>query len=114
MQTNIRSLLFTGITLLFFAITVPAAAPPIEYKIHINPADISGLNVEMRVPAAGANARIAMAVHPEYDDRYWRYIEGFSAIEPSGRTLQFAKEEDTVWRIENARGDIVVRYRLRL
>src|SRR5688572_4920264 len=90
------------------------AIAPIEYKITINPTDLSGFNVEMRVPAAPANVRVAMAVHPEYDDRYWPYIENFSAADGRGRSLQFAKQEDTVWRIENARGDMVIRYRLRL
>lgn len=90
------------------------AAPPIEYKIIINPSDLSGFNVEMRVPAAPVNARIAMAVHPEYDDRYWRFIENFSATDAGGRNLKFKKEEDTVWRIGNGRGNILIRYRLRL
>lgn len=114
MLTNIRSIFFAVITPLLFATAASAAAPPIEYKIHINQSDLSGFNVEMRVPAVPARARIAMAAHPEYDDRYWRYIEKFSAIDGRGQSLQFAKEEDTVWRLENARGDIIVRYRLSL
>src|SRR5687768_8148736 len=112
MRIRLRPIIF--IVLLLLLTVVASAAPPIEYKITINPADLSGFDVEMRVAAAPANVRIAMAAHPEYDDRYWRYIENFSATDTRGRKLQFAKQEDTVWRIENVRGNILVRYRLRL
>ena len=102
-------------TLLLFLLTLTVyAAPPTEYKITINPSDLSGFDVEMRIPAAMASARIAMAVHPEYDDRYWRYIESFTATDTRGRLLRFSKVEDTVWQIENSRGDLLIRYRLRL
>src|SRR5688572_7337993 len=114
MKISNGTILITPFIPLLFAIAAYSAAPPIEYMITINPVDLSGFDVEMRVPVAPANARIAMAVHPEYDDRYWRYIETFSAVDGRGRRLQVAKQEDTVWRIENARGNIVVRYRLRL
>ena len=96
-----------------FAVT-GYSAPSLDYKITINPADLSGFNVEMRVPAAPARVRIATAVHPEYDDRYWRYIENFSATDARGGNLRYAKDEDTVWHLENTRGDVVIRYRLHL
>src|SRR5687768_13951899 len=113
MQTFIRSIVFVCAGLLFFALTA-VGAPSIEYKITINATDLSGFDVEMQVPSAPAHARIAMAVHPEYNDRYWRFIENFSATDARGRNVQFKKEEDTVWRIENERGNILIRYRLRL
>jgi predicted metalloprotease with PDZ domain len=58
--------------------------------------------------------RVAMAVHPEYDDRYFRYIENFSASDPRGRALTVRREEDTVWRIKNAPQQTHIRYSLRL
>lgn len=103
---------------LFIALlcTIPVypAPPPISYIISIDPANLSGFDVEMRIPRARGTLRVAMAAHPEYDDRYWRYIERFSAVDPTGYTFPFAKEEDAVWRIENVKGDIIIRYRLRL
>src|SRR5688500_5784367 len=114
MKISNGTILITPFIPLLFAIAAYSAAPPIEYKITINPVDLSGFDVEMQVPSAPAHARIAMAVHPEYDDRYWRFIENFSATDARGRSLQFKKEEDTVWRIENERGNILIRYRLRL
>src|SRR5688572_17326893 len=106
---------FTVIPFTSILLTITAyAAPLLDYKITIDPSDVSGFNVEMRLPATRGTIRIAMAVHPEYDDRYWRYIENFSASDARGRPLRFSKEEDTVWRIENVQGETLVRYRLRL
>ncbi|HSP61786.1 MAG TPA: hypothetical protein VLQ90_02275, partial [Pyrinomonadaceae bacterium] len=51
----------------------------ISYEIRVDLADLSGFAVEMRVRGAGNTVRIAMASHPEYDDRYWRYVENLSA-----------------------------------
>jgi predicted metalloprotease with PDZ domain len=113
MKINIGSIVTPVFISVLFVVST-FAAQPIDYKVIINPSDLSGFNVEMRVRAARADTRIAMAVHPEYDDRYWRYIENFSATDGRGSTLQFKKEEDTVWKIENQRGNLLIRYRLRL
>ena len=53
--------------------------PSISYRIHVDAADLSGFDVEMRVRNAGDTVRIAMASHPEYDDRDWRYVENLTA-----------------------------------
>jgi predicted metalloprotease with PDZ domain len=111
---SIRSIFPPILASLLLTIAVSAATPSIEYKIQIKETDLSGFDVEMLVPRVRGTLRIAMAAHPEYDDRYWRYIENFSATDRRGRALPFTKEEDTVWRIENARGETLVRYRLHL
>ena len=114
MLTKLLPTFLAVLASLVLTVTVIAAAPRIEYQITISQSDLSGFDVEMRIPQTQGRSRIAMAVHPEYDDRYWRYIEKFSATDARGRTLRFSKEEDTLWRIENGRGDLVIRYRLRL
>src|SRR2546421_9468060 len=75
-----------------------AVHPHISYTIRVDPADLSGFAVEMRVRGAGDTVRIAMAAHPEYDDRYWRYVENLSA-EARGVTLKVTREENALWRI---------------
>jgi predicted metalloprotease with PDZ domain len=90
-----------------------AVRPTVEYKITVNASDLSGFDVEMRFAAERSPVRIAMASHPEYDDRYWRYIENFSA-RSGGRVLNVAKPENEVWRIDAPGGELAVRYRLRL
>ena len=91
-----------------------ASGNPILYKISVDASDLTGFNVEMQIPNSGATVRVAMAAHPEYDDRYWRYIENFAATDSRGRTLPVVREGAPVWRIEKAPRDLVVKYRLRL
>lgn len=89
--------------------------PTTQYKIRVDPADLTGFDVEMLVVRQRHGLlRVAMAVHPEYDDRYFRYIENFQATGPRGGQLSVVREEDTVWRIENAPEQTRIRYRLRL
>jgi predicted metalloprotease with PDZ domain len=88
--------------------------PTISYRIRIDPADLSGFTVEMRVRGTGNTVRIAMASHPEYDDRYWRYIENLTA-ESHGAALKVTHQEDALWRIDGASGkELIVRYRVHL
>jgi len=89
------------------------AASPVQYKIHIDPSDLSGFDVEMRFVPTTRNVRVAMAAHPEYDDRYWRYIERVTAGS-NGQSIAVRKIEDAVWQIDGANGEIFVRYRLHL
>lgn len=90
--------------------------PPIQYKIRVDAADLTGFDVEMTIERGRTGLlRVAMAVHPEYDDRYFRYIENFSASDArDGASLNVRREEDTLWRIENAPRRTIIRYRLRL
>ena len=87
--------------------------PRISYRIHVDAADLSGFKVEMRVRGAGDTVRIAMASHPEYDDRYWRYVENLTA-ESRGATLEVTREESPVWRVVAPSGDLTVKYRVHL
>jgi predicted metalloprotease with PDZ domain len=93
----------------------PALEPvaPIEYTLRITPGDTSGFDVTMRIRNANRSLRIAMAAHPEYDDRYWRYIDGPRA-ESLGRTLAVTREDSSLWQIEPAAGPVRVRYRIRV
>src|SRR6266568_3969236 len=86
-----------------------ASRPLISYTIRVDPGDLSGFAVQMRVRGAGTIVRIAMASHPEYDDRYWRYVENLSA-ESRGVSLNVTREEDALWRVEAPNGDLTVKY----
>src|SRR5437016_3911116 len=90
-----------------------AVRPVISYVIRVDPVDLSGFAVEMRVRGAGKIVRIAMASHPEYDDRYWRYVENLSA-ESRGVSLKVTREEDAVWRVERPNGGLTIKYRIHL
>jgi predicted metalloprotease with PDZ domain len=90
-----------------------ASHPHISYEIRVDPSDLSGFTVEMRVRGAGDTVRLAMASHPIYDDRYWRYVENLSA-ESRGARLTVTRDEDSLWRISAPGGDLSVKYRINL
>lgn len=83
----------------------------INYKITINPADLTAYEIEIHLRDQRGPVRLAMAAHPEYDDRYFRYVENFSA-ESGGTKLTFTKPDQAVWQIDGGRGDLMVRYRV--
>ncbi|MDQ3817650.1 MAG: PDZ domain-containing protein [Acidobacteriota bacterium] len=109
-------LLFTALILVIAPQVVfarPAPRPRISYKIQVDPTDLSGFSVEMRIAGAPPAARVAMASHPEYDDHYWRYVEDLSA-ESAGKRLAVTREEDALWSIQGAGGELIVKYRISL
>jgi len=92
--------------------------PRISYRIHVDAVDLSGFDVEMRVRGAGNTVRIAMASHPEYDDRYCRYVENVTA-ESRGTPLQVTREESALWRVvapgsDRPGSDLSIKYRIHL
>jgi len=87
----------------------PALKPAIEYTLRVDSADLSGWSVTLRLRTTSDTFRLAMAAHPEYDDRYWRYVRDF-AVEPTAAT--FTKVDSAVWEVVAPRGLVTVRYRI--
>ena len=87
----------------------PALKPAIEYTLRVDSADLSGWSVTLRLRTTSDTVRLAMAAHPEYDDRYWRYVRDF-AVEPTAAT--FTKVDSAVWEVVAPRGLVTVRYRI--
>jgi predicted metalloprotease with PDZ domain len=107
---NNISLLRAAFVVLLFA-GAGFGKKPLEYKIVIDPKDLSDVKIEMLIPDAGGSVRLAMAAHPEYDDRYFRYVENFAA-ESAGRSLSAAMPEPAVWQVDGIRGPLKVSYRV--
>jgi len=115
LNTKIVRAVFLCCVLVMCSVAAAYGEGGTRYKIRIDAADLTGFDVEMTVVRQRHGLlRVAMAVHPEYDDRYFRYIENFQAEGPRGGGLTVTREEDTVWRIENAPELTRIRYRLRL
>jgi predicted metalloprotease with PDZ domain len=87
--------------------------PIVSYRLRVDSTDLTGYAVEMRIRNAPAPLRLAMSAHPEYDDRYWRYVEGLRAETSSG-AASIVREDSALWRIVAPPGELVVRYRIRL
>lgn len=88
----------------------PALKPQIQYTLRVDSTDLSGWTVEMRLRMTSDVIRLAMAAHPEYDDRYWRYVRDVS-VEPAGTVTRV---DSAVWQVSAPTGFITVRYRIAL
>jgi predicted metalloprotease with PDZ domain len=102
--------------ILLLSILLPAAATAqeaVDYVLTVDSANLSGWTVEMRIHDAAATMRLAMAAHPEYDDRFWRHVRGFTATSAAG-PAEVVREDSMVWRIRSPGGELAVRYRIEL
>ena len=90
--------------------------PVIAYTLRVDSADLSGFGVELRIRNAPDTFRLAMMAHPEYDDRYWRYLEGIHAESrvSQARPAAVTREDSALWRVVAPGGEVTVRYRIRL
>jgi predicted metalloprotease with PDZ domain len=85
--------------------------PVLSYRLSVDTADLSGFDVAITVRNAPDTVLLAMAAHPEYDDRYWRYVRDVRAESERGRAI-VSKVEDPLWRVVAPGGAFTVRYRL--
>ena len=98
---------------LLLACSPAAIKAGIRYTLHVDPSDLSGWIVEIRLTAPADTFRLAMAAHPEYDDRYRRYVRDFS-VQSSGGRATFSQVDSAVWQVVAAPGMVTVRYRIAL
>lgn len=89
-----------------------AQLPSIDYTIHLSTDDTTSFDVSMRIRNAPDTFRLAMAAHPEYDDRFWRYVENPTVI---GMKLgaSIVREDSALWRVVS-HGETLVRYQIHL
>jgi predicted metalloprotease with PDZ domain len=100
--------------LLFAAIVgLPSFKPQLEYRLTVDPANFTGITVELRMLRVPAGLTLAAPAHPEYDDKYWRYLEGLEAKDQSGNSIAITRSDSVLWKLSNPAGDVVVRYRVR-
>jgi predicted metalloprotease with PDZ domain len=98
---------------LALSFVVSPGPPVVRYLLRVDSADLSALSVEMRIRKAPDTLRLAMAAHPEYDDKYWRYVEGLT-IEGRDGMVTPIRKDSALWQAVVPGGTSVVRYRLRL
>jgi predicted metalloprotease with PDZ domain len=89
------------------------AQPVVSYVLRVAPHDTSGFDVEMWIRNTRDTFRIGMAAHPEYDDRYWRYVTHLRAESPGGGAT-IVRLDSALWLVTATGGEVTVRYRLSL
>jgi predicted metalloprotease with PDZ domain len=88
--------------------------PVLAYSLRIDSTDVSRFAVEIRIRNAPDTLRLAMFAHPEYDDEYFRYVEGLVVQGPGGGPVAVERLDSALWRAVVPGGEAVVRYRIRL
>ena len=89
------------------------AQPIVSYALRIDPADLTVFAVEMRVRNVPDTFRVAMAAHPEYDDRFWRFVEDLR-VSAGERPGVVTREDSALWRVVAPGTEKTLRYRIRL
>ncbi|HJU66159.1 MAG TPA: PDZ domain-containing protein [Gemmatimonadaceae bacterium] len=87
--------------------------PVVRYSLRVDSADLAGVDVEMHIRNAPDTLRLAMAAHPEYDDRFWRFVQGLR-VETAGDSVPVVREDSALWRAVIEHGEALVRYRIQL
>jgi predicted metalloprotease with PDZ domain len=87
--------------------------PSVYYEISVSADDPSQINVEMSFEGGPRSIRLAMAVHPEYDDRFWRYITDWR-VYGYEKPVAIARDKDNIWRLISHAGYARLSYRIRL
>jgi predicted metalloprotease with PDZ domain len=92
----------------------PAApAPEIRYAVRIDSAHLDVVEVAISIRNVTGAVWLAMKVHPEYDAKYWRYVEDIRVSETRDDTAAWVRRSDsTRWQVRMPGGRGVVRYRV--
>jgi predicted metalloprotease with PDZ domain len=85
--------------------------PEVVYLVVIDSVN-SSINVEMEMGNAPRSVRLAMAIHPEYNDRFWRYIRDLRV--DGGKGAALTTDGDNTWRLITRGGSARVSYRIQL
>src|SRR5881296_3519630 len=93
--------------------TEGVAQPVVGYTLRVDAGDLSGFDVELRLRNVPDTFRLAMVAHPEYDDRYWRYVEDLR-VAAAGGPGAVTRADSALWQVVAPGGEAVVRYRIRL
>ncbi|HVZ49797.1 MAG TPA: hypothetical protein VG916_13510 [Gemmatimonadaceae bacterium] len=104
--------IISGATTLGAPAVAARRASHVNYTLRIDAADLSAVAVEMTIHDAPADFRVAMVHHPEYDDEYWRYLDGPLGESAHG-TVTVTREDSSAWHVTAPAGDVTLRYRVR-
>jgi predicted metalloprotease with PDZ domain len=83
----------------------------ISYILAVDSADLSAINVEMSIHNIPDTFKIAMVAHPEYDDKYWRFVEDLHVETKNGKG-DIKREDSALWRVEANGGAATISYRI--
>jgi predicted metalloprotease with PDZ domain len=86
--------------------------PVVHYTLRLDVA-ANAFDVEMRVKGAPYDFKVAMNAHPEYDDKYWRYLTDLR-VECPKTGASATRADSSLWSINLPGGEGTIRYRIAL
>jgi predicted metalloprotease with PDZ domain len=87
--------------------------PSVDYTLTVDPEDFSSFTVEMNIRNIPDTFKVAMVTHPEYDDRYWKYVKDFTVKAKNGGG-KVVRQDSSLWKITTNGKEAVLRYRIHL
>jgi predicted metalloprotease with PDZ domain len=110
--TTLRSWLTIGAVNLAAGLAF-SPQPTIAYSLRVDPGHLDIVEVAIRLDHVPSTVRLAMKVHPEYDAKYWRYLDS-ARVDRSANDLEagIAREDSTLWRVTLPGGYGTVHYRI--
>ncbi len=87
--------------------------PVVDYLLTVDSTDFSSFAVQIKIRNVPDTFHVAMVAHPEYDDRYWRFVEDFFVDAKNGQG-RVVREDSSLWKIITNGKEAVVHYRIRL
>jgi len=87
--------------------------PIVDYLLTIDSTNFSSFAVEMKIRNVADTFHVAMVAHPEYDDRYWQYVENFFVEAKNGKG-KVVREDSSLWKIITNGREAVLHYRIHL
>ena len=87
----------------------------LDYTLHFDPADTTAITLQLSVRNAPASMQLAANAHPEYDDKFWRYVDQVTATTNCGAMIAVSRLDSVRWQIHNdgAGADINIAYRVK-
>jgi predicted metalloprotease with PDZ domain len=87
--------------------------PRLAYTLTVDSADVSGFNVSIDVHGQRDTVLLALATHPEYDDRFWRFVRDVR-VDGTRGSPTITRADSALWRVVAPGGAFTVRYRIAL
>jgi predicted metalloprotease with PDZ domain len=86
--------------------------PQVNYSLTVDSSDFSSIIIGMNIKNVRDDFQLAMVRHPEYDDKYWRYVEELSVAGKAKKGV-VVRADSALWKITTDGREAKIHYRIR-
>ena len=87
--------------------------PIIHYILKIDTNKLTSFSVEMQIQNIVDTFKLAMVAHPEYDDKYWRFVRDLSIVGKNGPG-KMQRRDSALWLVTISGKQATIKYRIDL